>query len=59
MDLSYAGDSSLIDARGRVLAKCEEYKNDIQTTGISLDELRNFRAKFPVYLDADDFEINL
>ena len=59
MDLSYAGDSSLIDARGRVLAKCEEYKNDIQTVHISLNDLRNFRLKFPVYLDADDFEIKI
>ncbi len=59
MDLTYAGDSSLIDARGRVLAKCEEYKNDIQTVHISLNDLRNFRIKFPVYLDADDFEIKI
>ncbi|WP_372646092.1 amidohydrolase, partial [Ancylomarina sp.] len=52
MGLSYAGDSSLFDARGRDVAKCEEYKNDIQTTHISLGELVRFRAKFPVYLDA-------
>ncbi len=59
MDLTYAGDSSLIDARGRVIAKCEDYKSHIQTTHISLDELKSFRKKFPVYLDADDFEIKL
>jgi len=59
MGLTYAGDSSLIDARGRILAKCEDYKNNIQTTHISLSELRKFRDKFPVYLDADDFEINI
>ena len=59
MNLAYAGDSSLIDARGRVIAKCEDYKSHIQTTHISLAELKSFRKKFPVYLDADDFEIKL
>ena len=59
MDLSYAGDSSLFDARGRVLAKCDDYKDDIQTIHLSLTDLRSFRKKFPVYLDADDFEIKL
>jgi predicted amidohydrolase len=59
MNLAYAGDSSLIDARGKVLAKCEDYKSNIQTTHISLTELRSFRKKFPVYLDADEFEIKL
>ena len=59
MDLSYAGDSSLYDARGILMGKCEDYKNDIQTIHLSLDKLRNFRTKFPVYLDADDFEIKL
>lgn len=59
MDLSYAGDSTLIDARGKRLAKCEDYKNDIQTVNISLSDLQSFRKKFPVYLDADEFEIKM
>ena len=59
MGLSYAGDSSLFDARGILMGKCEDYKNDIQTIHLSLDKLRNFRTKFPVYLDADEFEIKL
>lgn len=59
MDLTYAGDSSLYDARGRLLSKCEDYKADIQTVNLSLNELRRFREKFPVYLDADCFELKL
>ncbi|MDE5422421.1 amidohydrolase [Ancylomarina sp. DW003] len=59
MDLTYAGDTSVIDARGRVLAKCEDYKDDIRTVNISLSDLQSFRKKFPVYLDADEFEIKL
>ncbi len=59
MSLSYSGDSSLFDARGRLLNKCEDYKNELQITEISLGELQHFRTKFPVYLDADDFEIKL
>ncbi|MRT94096.1 amidohydrolase [Ancylomarina sp. 16SWW S1-10-2] len=59
MNLTYAGDSSLFDAKGRVLAKCEDYKSNISTMSISLSELRKFRDKFPVYLDADDFDIKL
>lgn len=59
MNFTYAGDSSLIDARGQILGQCEDYKDDIQTINISLEDLQNFRTKFPVYLDADDFEIRL
>ncbi|RXQ94380.1 amidohydrolase [Ancylomarina salipaludis] len=59
MGLNYAGDTSLIDARGRVLGKCEDYKESIETVSISLIDLQSFRKKFPVYLDADDFEIKL
>ena len=59
MNLTYAGDSSLFDARGRLLTKCDDHKVNIKTMLLSLTELNRFREKFPVYLDADDFEIKL
>jgi predicted amidohydrolase len=57
MNLSYSGDSCLFDAKGKLLGKCEDYKSEIQTFTISLNQLNDFRAKFPVYLDADSFQI--
>ncbi|WP_321308724.1 amidohydrolase [Marinifilum fragile] len=58
MNLSYSGDSSLFDAKGKLLAKCEDHKTIIQSYSISLSQLNDFRTKFPVHLDADSFQIN-
>lgn len=58
INLSYSGDSSLFDAKGKLLAKCEDHKTNIQTYNISLNQLNDFRAKFPVHFDADSFQID-
>lgn len=58
MGLSYAGDSVLLDARGKELGKCSEYSEEIQTVELDLTDLQKFRAKFPVHLDADSFQIS-
>jgi len=54
---SYAGDSMVINPKGQVIASIPEYQEGIASTEISLQELEDFRAKFPVWKDADDFEI--
>ncbi|NOU61428.1 amidohydrolase [Marinifilum caeruleilacunae] len=58
MNLSYSGDSSLFDAKGKLLVKCEDHQSEIQTYSISLNDLNQFRDKFPVFLDADSFQID-
>ncbi|RYC67514.1 amidohydrolase [Spirosoma sordidisoli] len=52
----YTGDSAIIDPRGDVLFRQSDTEGLHQQT-ISLDELREFRERFPAHLDADFFEI--
>ncbi len=56
-NISYSGDSLLIDPRGEILSKTKAYEESVETVKISLEELQDFRKKFPVYLDADNFSI--
>ncbi len=55
--ISYSGDSMLIDPRGKILSNSKPYKESLETVKISLDELQDFREKFPVHLDADEFSV--
>jgi omega-amidase len=56
MGLHYSGNSAVIDFKGNPLF----YQKDLEiihTQTINYQELIDFRAKFPAYLDADDFLI--
>lgn len=54
-DIEYNGHSTVIDAKGEYLN--EPFENvGIQTTLLRKDRLEEFRAKFPVGMDADRFE---
>lgn len=55
--LSYAGDTVIISPKGQIIATAKEKENDVIHAKLSLQELKDFREKFPAYLDADDFEI--
>ncbi|MBA4323100.1 MAG: amidohydrolase [Odoribacter sp.] len=57
--LKYAGDSVIIDPLGKILTMVKEYEAGSATADISLPELQNFREKFPVWKDADDFSLNI
>ncbi len=54
-DYTYAGESALIDFKGQVLFRQADTEVIHQQT-LSLDELNQFRAKFPAYLDADEYD---
>jgi omega-amidase len=56
---SFAGESMIIDPKGRIITAINEYEEGIATGEISLSELNHFRKKFPVWRDADDFSINI
>jgi predicted amidohydrolase len=56
-NLQYSGDSTAIDAKGNIITALPENSEDMVTFSISLDELKQFKEKFPVYLDADNFKI--
>jgi len=57
LNLMYEGDTCLINAKGKLVAKCEDNKSQIITTELNLEDLMDFRNKFPVLLDADSFRI--
>ena len=57
MNLSYSGNSAVIDAKGNAILETIEHKTEVKTIEISLNELENFRKTFPVLLDGDEFEI--
>ena len=56
-DISYSGDSLVIDPRGQIISRTKSNIEAVETLSIPLDELQDFREKFPVHLDADEFTI--
>jgi len=53
----YSGDSMLIDPKGNILAQAKPNQEQVVETSIGMDELLNFRKKFNVALDWDDFKM--
>lgn len=58
-DIPYSGNSAVIDPKGYVISNIIAHQNSIQTIELNRQELEDFREKFPVGLDGDDFEIQL
>lgn len=55
--VDHIGNSMLIDPKGNKIWKASDSKEEIVTKSMNLTELNEFRKKFPVGEDADDFEI--
>jgi predicted amidohydrolase len=53
----YSGNSAVIGPKGNVISNISEHQNCIQTIELNRQELEDFREKFPVGLDGDEFEI--
>ncbi len=58
MNIEYSGDSVVIDPKGIVISQLSESTEGIGIATISLNELQQFRDKFPVHYDADDFTVS-
>ena len=56
-NLNYCGKSAIIDPKGKTVLACPDDTEQIQTCFLSLDELQQFRKKFPAGEDADSFMI--
>ncbi len=56
-NISYIGESQIINSRGEVLSEPDITGNRLLTCEISRKELNEFREKFPVSRDADQFLI--
>ncbi len=57
MKISYSGSSMLVNAYGTTISDMTPFMEQVETYEINLDELKRFREKFPVWKDADRFEI--
>jgi len=57
LGLHYSGDTCLINAYGKALTNMPSHTDGVQTVTIELEPLRQFREKFPVWMDADRFEL--
>lgn len=57
-DIVFSGGSAVIDPKGQVISKTQPHQENIETVSLSYEELEDFRKKFPVGLDGDEFEIN-
>jgi predicted amidohydrolase len=59
MGLDYNGMSQIISPKGEIMKSAGIYEEGTITAEISLDDLVEFRNKFDVLRDADDFDIKL
>ncbi|WP_455587477.1 amidohydrolase [Bacteroides sp.] len=56
-NLIYNGGSIIYSAKGEILATLPDEKEGIATTSLNLVSLRQLRDKFPVWKDADTFQL--
>jgi omega-amidase len=56
--LQYLGQSIVIDPKGKIIHKASDVSEEIFTVQFDLEELSRFREKFPVWMDADRFELD-
>lgn len=54
--IAYDGGSMVVDFKGRIVSELGNGE-EIRTVSLDLETLRAFRRKFPVLLDADDYEV--
>jgi predicted amidohydrolase len=57
--VSYSGDSIIINPRGEMISSDAGNEESRIDGEISLNDIEEFRRKFPVFEDADDFTLNL
>jgi len=57
--ISYSGASVILDPKGDELWETPLHQEAIGTATLSSQELQDFRLKFPVSKDADDFDLNV
>lgn len=57
--LTHSGSSKVVNARGEDILSLPLNQQYVDTVSISKNELHEFRAKFPVWKDADEFDIKL
>lgn len=54
---AHSGGTAIYDFCGETLFNAKDNEIDISTTTIDITKLKQFKAAFPVHLDADEFNI--
>ncbi len=57
--LVYVGDSAILNARGQVLAEAQTEGMEVLVATLDYAPLADLRRKFPVWADADTFELTI
>lgn len=57
LKLTYKGGSVMLNAKGQALSELKDFEEGVDTVTISKEELDDFRQKFPLWMDADKFQI--
>jgi predicted amidohydrolase len=57
--IKYCGDSMILGPKGEIIAEGKQNEESLISGDISIDELSDFRKKFPVLKDADRFSIEI
>ena len=56
--INYSGESAIYNYIGKKISITEPYEYRVENLSLDIDALNNYRIKFPIHLDADDFCIN-
>ena len=57
-EFKYHGDSRMYSPKGKKILKAEKNEESILTGALNYEKLQSFRAKFPAWMDADEFVIS-
>lgn len=57
--IEYNGNSLIYDYKGSIISSLQEHEEGLIKFKLSLNNLNNFREKFPAWMDADKFEIEM
>ncbi|TAL80985.1 MAG: amidohydrolase [Bacteroidetes bacterium] len=57
--IKYCGDSVIINPKGEIINSANQNEETVITGDISISDLSDFRKKFPVMNDADNFTIDI
>ena len=55
--IDYSGNSMLVDPKGELVWKAPDHEELVQTIEINLQDLADFKRKFPVGMDGDEFKL--
>lgn len=57
-NIPFSGHSQVIDYKGQCLTECNNESETVISASLSMNELKEYREKFPSHLDSDSFTIH-